>query len=266
MYIGPWQEFALGRALAPSGRRHGRRRVTAEAAAPVEADLAMFMQNFKELASRIDEEGAKNMLRFSPLFMPTMQGLLHPGGDVPRHPGGGTTALEPPVGTTGRAQAAVASLLADEPPRVAEAMLPPASQRRRSSGGGGSTVRAQRQQRLQRLQHMYNCGGAPAEAASAARVGASPSPELALAPRPAAVSPELSFSPLPPPPPPPPAAELRAGGAWAVGSGPSSRTRTPRLGSPGYAPKPSYGASLPDDWEDEVDGLLDWTKGLGGVW
>ena len=28
----------------------------------------------------------------------------------------------------------------------------------------------------------------------------------------------------------------------------------------------SYGASLPDDWEDEVDGLLDWTKGLGGVW
>ena len=118
MYIGPWQEFALGRALAPSGRRHGRRRVTAEAAAPVEADLAMFMQNFKELASRLDEEGAKNMLRFSPLFMPTMQGLLHPGGDVPRHPGGGTTALEPPVGTTGRAQAAVASLLADEPPRA----------------------------------------------------------------------------------------------------------------------------------------------------
>ena len=103
LYIGPWQEFALGRALK---HQHQRRRPpaaapesqtasntstasassTATAAAATAAsahppgDLTQFVTAFKEMAENLDEEAAQNLLAWSPLFLPTVEGLMR-GGD-----------------------------------------------------------------------------------------------------------------------------------------------------------------------------------------
>ena len=224
IYIGPWQEFALGRALQPAGRRSGRRRVAVEAE-PTETELNMLVQNFKALASRLDQEGARSMLRHSPLFMPTMQGLLNP------------TALDgPSVVSRHPAQAAVA-LRQVATLRLADTLLPPAAERRRGGRGSGSAVRAQRQQRLQQLQQMYSCGGSssaagvppPVDATSAdATLQAPPRPippRVPAAETPAKVSVGVSAVQ--------PGAALPAVGAAAVRSpGSPARTRTPRLVTP----------------------------------
>ena len=153
MYIGPWQEFALGRALQPTaGRRSGRRRVPVEAA-PTDTELNVLVHTFKELASQLDHEGAKNMLRFSPLFMPTMQGLLNPMGGAD---------VGPPVMSQHRALSNVAELQQAAALRAADSLLPPAAERRRGGAGGGTTVRGRRQKRVQQLQQMYSLGGGEA--------------------------------------------------------------------------------------------------------
>ena len=129
MYIGPWQEFALGRALQPTaGRRSGRRRVPVEAA-PTDTELNVLVHTFKELASQLDHEGAKNMLRFSPLFMPTMQGLLNPMGGAD---------VGPPVMSQHRALSNVAELQQAAALRAADSLLPPAAERRRGGAGGAA--------------------------------------------------------------------------------------------------------------------------------
>ena len=44
-------------------------------------DIAQFVAAFKEMANNLDEEGAKNMLAWSPLFLPTVEGLMRQGGN-----------------------------------------------------------------------------------------------------------------------------------------------------------------------------------------
>ena len=292
MYIGPWQEFALGRALhrPTAGRRSGRRRVPVEAA-PTDTELNVLVHTFKELASQLDHEGAKNMLRFSPLFMPTMQGLLNPMGGAD---------VGPPVMSQHRALSNVAELQQVAALRAADSQLPPAAERRRGGAGGGSTVKGRRQQRVQQLQQMYSLGGGEplpgvrlggACCAEASEVDstqqAPPRPVLPWAfeaerpterptERPAEVSVSLAAvqagAPLYLPP-------IDAAAVRAMGSRRDScESATPRLRA--MTPVSSRplsvreamlestkwsgggAANLGDEWEDEVDGLLEWTKGL----
>ena len=285
MYIGPWQEFALGRALQPTaGRRSGRRRVPVEAA-PTDTELNVLVHTFKELASQLDHEGAKNMLRFSPLFMPTMQGLLNPMGGAD---------VGPPVMSQHRALSNVAELRQVAALRTADSLLPPAAERRRGGAGGGSSVKGRRQQRVQQLQQMYSLAGgevvgvrlgggccAPlAEVTEADSTQQSPPrPVLPWAfegERPTEVSVSLAAvqagAPLYLPP-------IDAAAVRAIGSrGDSCESATPRLRA--MTPVSSRplsvreamlestkwsgggAANLGDEWEDEVDGLLEWTKGL----
>ena len=278
MYIGPWQEFALGRALQPTAdRRSGRRRVPVEAA-PTDTELNVLVHDFKALASRLDHEGAKNMLRFSPLFMPTMQGLLNPMGGVD---------VGPPVMSRHRAQSNVAELQQVAALRVTDSLLPPAAERRRGGADGGSTVKGRRQQRVQQLQQMYSLGGGETAGAPLAIAGttqqAPPRPVLPwafegerAAERPAGVSVSLAAvqagAPLHMPP-------LDAAALRAIGSRRDSHiSATPRLraltpvGSRPLSVRETMlesttwsgggAAALDDEWEDEVDGLLEWTKGL----
>ena len=335
MYIGPWQEFALGRALQPTaGRRSGRRRVPVEAA-PTDTELNVLVHTFKELASQLDHEGAKNMLRFSPLFMPTMQGLLNPMGGAD---------VGPPVMSQHRALSNVAELQQAAALRAADSLLPPAAERRRGGAGGGTTVRGRRQKRVQQLQQMYSLGGGEAAGgrlggagglggggagggeggggagggslggggagggglgggglggggagggglgagraqASGAESTGQPAPRPVLpwafeaerpAERPAEVSVSLAAvqagAPLYLPP-------IDTAAARAVGSRRDSLDSvTPRLRAmtPASSRPPSVravmlessqwsgggAANLGDEWEDEVDGLLEWTKGL----
>ena len=272
MYIGPWQEFALGRALQPAvhGRRSGWRRVAVEAA-PTDTELNVLVHAFKELASRPDEEGLKNMLRFSPLFMPTMQGLLNPLG------GGAYTALDvpPPTMSRHRAQVAVAELQQVAALRVSDSVLPPAAERRRGGAGGGSTVRSQRQQRVQQLQQMYSCGG-PAAGAPHAEATEADATHLApprsnlpwevTAERPAEVSVCLSAVQAGAPLPAMDAAAVRALAGRSLSRESAFSPSRPRSRREAMLESTTWSgggaANLDDEWEDEVDGLLEWTQGL----
>lgn len=256
LYIGPWQEFALGRALQqPAGRRRaGRRRVPTEAT-PSDPDLANFMEQFKDLAGRMDQEGAKNLLRLSPLFLPTMQGLLHPGAPV------GASSLEPPVGTSRRAQVAVGAAVGGAA-KLTDAQLPAAAERRR---GGGSNVKTQRQERVQRLQQMYSCPGAAAD--SALPTLTEPSVDPAVNQWGATAVPQVVMG----------ATSTVVGADIALGSarccagrGQTSPAKAVWEPRPADSPPMSRNhgrnslgvGSLGDEWEDEVDGLLEWTRGL----
>lgn len=249
LYIGPWQEFALGRALQPpAGRRHGRRRAPAEAT-PSDPELANFMDAFKDLAGRMDEEGAKNLLRLSPLFLPTMQGLLHPGAPI------GPSALEPPVGTRQRAQAAVGASVGGAA-KLTDAQLPAASERRR----GGNNVKAQRQERVQRLQQMYSCSGA---ADSALPTHAEPSVDPAVNQWGVTAVPQVVMGATTVV-----GADIPLGSArcYAGCGGRTSPTKAVWEPRPSDSPPMSRNSigvgSLGDEWEDEVDGLLEWTRNL----
>ena len=44
-------------------------------------DLSQFVAAFKEMAHNLDEEGARNLLVWSPLFLPTVEGLMRNGGE-----------------------------------------------------------------------------------------------------------------------------------------------------------------------------------------
>ena len=94
------QEFALGRALKQNnGRRRGGGGPLANtsnvssngggstsSSAAHDADLSQFVEAFKEMANNLDEDGARNMLAWSPLFLPTVEGLMRHGNDVARGP------------------------------------------------------------------------------------------------------------------------------------------------------------------------------------
>ena len=77
MYIGPWQEFALGRALQQRpDRRTASLRARPDAADRAADDaFAVDLEFFKAFASQSDEEGIRNLLRCAPRFVPIMQSL-----------------------------------------------------------------------------------------------------------------------------------------------------------------------------------------------
>uniref|UniRef100_A0A7S4FB52 Uncharacterized protein n=1 Tax=Chrysotila carterae TaxID=13221 RepID=A0A7S4FB52_CHRCT len=201
MYIGPWQEFALGRALSQNNRglRRGVPSVQEEpgpsgfgtseiANLPTDADLAKFVETFKDVASQLDEEGAKNLLMWSPLFMPTVQTLLQPGG---------AAAVPAP---SNQAQRIARDRVASEVARGLSATAKgsrngsatAARPKQKSSGAAkksaATDVRAQRDDRLERLRKLYGCGGVPpAEAAEGGSAAAVDSGDAASAVSPAAV-------------------------------------------------------------------------------
>ena len=79
LYIGPWQEFALGRALQqrPDRRAAGLRASpdAADRAADGADAFAVDLEFFRAFASQSDEEGIRNLLRCAPRFIPIMQSL-----------------------------------------------------------------------------------------------------------------------------------------------------------------------------------------------
>lgn len=106
LYIGPWQEFALGRALKQTHQRKQQQQQQAPqapteqllagvpqqstssysvasssaASAKGPGELSQFVAAFKEMADHLDEESAKNLLAWSPLFLPTVENLMRPDG------------------------------------------------------------------------------------------------------------------------------------------------------------------------------------------
>lgn len=257
-----FQEFALGRALTQRNQRgrHGSSSMpsslTASTTSSVSAsstpppvpenpeELAQFVTAFKEMASQLDEDGARNLLMWSPLFMPTVETLMRSGAEArsrkPRLKAGNPHELRHP------------------PPRAP----PPAA--------------AERDAHMARLRGMYmsgdgagdggesggGAGGHEAAAPAAAAPEPAPRPAPEYAGRMAAVSEVAPYA---------------GSGATCVGVGggghgssqahgqraPIESMPTRAYGaSPGSPWIPSGGSALDDDWEDQVDDLLDWTNTL----
>jgi hypothetical protein len=241
------QEFALGRALKQT---QGRRRVVqpsafgvpdslttstasassstssyAASAAPAALangeDLTQFVAAFKEMADHLDEEGAANLLMWSPLFLPTVEGLMRQGemrAPKPKLKGAQPKAVRHPL----------------PHPRAAEA----------------AAVRAGH---MERMRQMYTQGGQDSAAAAEAPNHV-PSPtqqpgRMQLQPTQLQPAPPLSHEGLRPPPSQVPAA--------------LDYPRRAPLDIQQAAAAPAGGGAAEDEWEEEVDDLLDWTAGLG---
>ncbi|KAL1528056.1 hypothetical protein AB1Y20_009422 [Prymnesium parvum] len=226
LYIGPWQEFALGRAIAQRPpRRSGALQAPSEEAS--EEELSQFVTAFKDMAADLDEatligytchclqlstphplDGAKKLLKWSPLFMPSIPGLM-----LPAQPGAPRA--------TGRSRM----------PAAREAGHRSASSSnttgcRQASGKARqvpSAVAELRDARVQKLQQLYGCG-ASSTSCTGGECSSAPAPEL------------LSRS--------------------------GSMPNTPgKVRTPGSGTKPGSPGNE-DEWEDEVDGLLLWTSEL----
>jgi hypothetical protein len=148
MYIGPWQEFALGRALArpvraapagPSQRqlppitRPADESYANSSSAGATDELQQFVAAFKEAAANMDEERASNLLRWSPLFLPTVQSLMQPA----QAPGGMSASLR-------------GSAAALRPTHRSERTL---QQQKKAS------IRAQRERHIQEMRTLYSLSG-----------------------------------------------------------------------------------------------------------
>ena len=245
------QEFALGRALKQTHQRGRTRTVApsadfggvpnsltasttsasssttnssaAQARAPADGeDLTHFVAAFKEMAANLDEEGARNLLVWSPLFMPTVEGLMR-GGAEPGMSRGPKPRLK-------ERQPREACHPAPHP-RVLEAQ-------------------AQRAAHMEKMRSMY----AQEAQAAAGLAAAPPPPELPtvtpctppqsreqVAATPPARPPGPGPVPVPVPPLPP-----------APVAPPMETGRAP----------PPRAAFEEDEWEEEVDDLLDWTNNL----
>ena len=222
------QEFALGRAIAqrPRRTRASEGPSPSENAEPSDDALTEFVSAFKQMASQLDEDGAKNLLMWSPLFMPNIQGLMRrPQGDQQQ------------TGSRRRSQEAAAQVQN----RGQDSCGDPASAAAR---GGRNIPRArpapkmnpvaeQRDARVHRLQQMYGCGGSAEDM---------PTEASPMAPqRDALLSPGGGI------------------GARSPGMPTSTRSAVQAPGAGGAGVQSSFDD---DDWEAEVDGLLDWTTGL----
>jgi len=203
-------------------------------------ELAQFVSAFKEMANNLDEDGARNMLMWSPMFVPTVAGLMN-------NPfRGGSQAAKPKL------KAGMPHELKHPAPRP-------------------NSAAAQRQAHLSKLKALYASGGGGApgaaeDAHAAADIGAGAAPEYVqrgpiqhmpptiegLA---SAQMPVLDEN-----------ADPSRGAAQSIDNSP----RSCRSGVPG---SPWAGTSkamelakgtipLDDDWEEEVDDLLNWTTQL----
>lgn len=271
MYIGPWQEFALSRALSQRpGRVRPRLRPLSEASDEPEVGgasddgtgVSQLTRALREMASELDKGGApQSLLALSPLFMSTIDGLLQP-------------------------TAAGRSDQAERRPPV-----PP-----RGKGGGAKRVdpvRAKRRTHMERMRNMYTCGAGASDEGGSAEVGHTTGETGAhgAAQREASAVTSLptvhqstssrlggaldSTQTLPTAL---PSRHARVAMPTSADSSlsaelppisPGKRTpslpmRRESLGSFARAPTDSLSVvgELHDDWEDEVDDLLDWTKAL----
>ena len=243
LYIGPWQEFALSRALNQRPRRGGGASNTfaapfdptcseassttsgfsaASSASTRPADgpeeLAQFVAAFKEMASTMDEEGARNLLMWSPLFMPTVDNLMK---NSSRSMGG--PARKP------RLKAAM--------PREVTHPAPNAQ---------ADAAAAQRQAHMAKLQALYMAGAVPPRPHETRMPPLHSAPLHSTQTRPgghgSALTPEMHIS--------------------AAGSTTSYVDIYPRVTPPRAACASALNAGLNDDWEEEVDDLLTWTTQL----
>jgi len=252
LYIGPWQEFALGRALQQRPDRRARP-AGADSAAD-SSDAAEDLAFFKAFASQSDEEGIRNLLRCAPRFVPVMQSL---GRGSQAHAAHTAIAADPPAATSPQQRPASGAV-----PSRATAAAATTAAARRPKPAAAASVPAQRRRRMQQLQVMYRTagegdegggssggGGSDGDGASGTASGASASESPPLPP----LLPPLL---LPPPSPSqrallPPCSPLQAG----------SRATAPAL-SPSAPRSPASPTPLSAEWEDEVDELLEWTMGL----
>ena len=186
-------------------------------------ELAQFVSAFKEMASTLDEDGARNLLLWSPLFMPTVEGLMISGSQ-------------------GRGRGSRTRLKAAMPH---EAKHPAPITR-------PSAAAAQREAHLAKLQAMYAHGsGGSGESLVGQGIG------------PAAVGSEASTHP----------SVEHHGGVKSPGSRCLDECNasvvipvTHAASRAGSHPQSSgSGAEFDpaaDDWEEEVDDLLNWTTSL----
>lgn len=174
-------------------------------------DLSQFVQAFKEMAHNLDEEGAANLLAWSPLFLPTVEGLMRQGNEA------GTRG--PRLRTK-----------AHNPPEVRQPAPHPRAQ----------AVAAERLEHMNKLRALYSV-----EQPSTATPPAAP-----VVPPPTAAA----CGACPP--------TQRAGSCEHI---PLPREVMPRQRSPSAPVRrevPMSPSATGDDWEDEVDDLLNWTSGL----
>ena len=282
MYIGPWQEFALGRALQQRpDRRTASLRARPDAADRAADDaFAVDLEFFKAFASQSDEEGIRNLLRCAPRFVPIMQSLgrasqTRTAPHTTPHTAAVATA-EPPDATSVPQQRPWSATGPSRSAATAAAAAAAAAARRPKPAAAAS-VPAQRRRRMQQLQAMYrtageegdegdgsnrgiDSGGGGGSGGSSGAIGpASGASERPLLPSLLPPLPPLLPPLLLPPPSPsqrasllPPCSPLRAGSRATVPA-PSPSLLRPPASSP---------TPLSDEWEEEVDGLLEWTMGL----
>ena len=246
-------------------------------------DMAQFVAAFKEMASTMDEEGARNLLMWSPMFMPTVQNLMNSNfagggsqGPKPRLKGAMPREVKHPKPAS-RPNSALAQRKAHIAKMQAMYM-----------GGGGAQPPQEpdpldeaheRMQRIQQQQqqpwqqqpiftteagaaavhvHIPSVNGAtsmqgplldgysdPARGATG-MYGASSPPKSRSLSSGCGGGPIYGAGMRAPPS---PAREL-AGSPWAGAERVGSRAKLKTAGS------------LDDEWEDEVDDLLNWTTQL----
>ena len=163
LYIGPWQEFALGRALQqrPNRRAAGLRASpdAADRAADGADAFAVDLEFFRAFASQSDEEGIRNLLRCAPRFIPIMQSLGRASQtrtaphSMPHTAAAAAPAEPPDVALAPRQR----PWSATGPSRSAAAASVPAAAAaaRRRKPAAAASVPAQRRLRMQQLQAMY---------------------------------------------------------------------------------------------------------------
>ena len=182
-------------------------------------DLAHFVQAFKEMAENLDEEGAANLLMWSPMFMPTVEGLMRHGDmrrPKPKLKGAQPREVKHPLPHPRAVEAAAERashmekmrrmyIQGQEENRQQQQPQQPPSQQQQQQQHMQMQMQMQMMQQME-IQQMQQMPTAP------------------LAP-PQYAPPQQQFQPPPPQPPVP----------------------------------------LDDEWEEEVDDLLEWTNGLADM-
>ena len=166
-------------------------------------------------------QGARNLLVWSPLFLPTVEGLMRRGGES---------------GNRG--------------PRTRIKANNPREARHPAPHPRAQAVAAERMEHIAKLKAMY-MGGAEKQRHEAG--GADVTVRLPV-PLPEQQQPEDLV---------PPARQGSAGASTQGSPRPQLRQRSPSAPPVGSSPRAAVGGGgVEDEWEDEVDDLLNWTSGL----